>query len=63
MSCFLGPSTNNKSREIEGSSIAAPYEQQNLPCKLSIVVIKLGEIVRFYVNIFQICLQGIMGGR
>jgi len=31
MSCFLGPSTNNKSRENEGSSMAAPYEQQNLP--------------------------------
>ncbi|KAG7543200.1 Protein kinase domain [Arabidopsis thaliana x Arabidopsis arenosa] len=31
MSCFLGPTTNNKSRENEGSSLAASYEQQNLP--------------------------------
>ncbi|CAH8276949.1 unnamed protein product [Arabidopsis lyrata] len=30
MSCFLGPTTNNKSRENEGSSLAAPYQQQNL---------------------------------
>ncbi|CAE5977482.1 unnamed protein product [Arabidopsis arenosa] len=31
MSCFLGPTTNNKSRENEGSSLAASYEQQDLP--------------------------------
>ncbi|EOA18105.1 hypothetical protein CARUB_v10006563mg [Capsella rubella] len=28
MSCFLGPSMNNKTRENEGSSMAAPYQQQ-----------------------------------
>ncbi|CAN7058190.1 hypothetical protein IGI04_014960 [Brassica rapa subsp. trilocularis] len=29
MSCFLGSSTNSKSRENEGSSMVAGYEQQN----------------------------------
>ncbi|CAL9225050.1 unnamed protein product [Arabidopsis halleri] len=29
MSCFLGPSSNNKSREND--SLAAPYKQQNIP--------------------------------
>ncbi|XP_019086545.1 PREDICTED: serine/threonine-protein kinase At3g07070-like [Camelina sativa] len=30
MSCFLGPSMNNKSREDEGSSMAVPYDRRQI---------------------------------